>query len=59
MTVHTRVVRPNRLSPAELDAYLAAGWYRIGQTLMTCRFLLFEGTLRSTVWTRTRLDGHA
>lgn len=53
--MHTRVVRPPKLSPEELDAYLDRGWYRIGQTLMTCRFLVFDGVLRSTIWTRTDL----
>ncbi len=53
--MHTRVVRPAILAPHELDSYLSQGWYRIGQTMMTCRFLVFEGELRSTVWTRTRL----
>ena len=47
-----RVVRPETLSGAELDQYLADGWYRIGQTMMTCSAILINGALRSTVWTR-------
>ena len=50
--------QPERLEPAELDAYLASGWYRVGQSLMTCRFLLSHNEVRSTIWTRTRLAGH-
>jgi arginine-tRNA-protein transferase len=54
--MHTRIHRPERFTPDELDGYLARGWYRIGQTLMTCRFVLYEGVLRSAVWTRAPLD---
>ena len=57
--MRTRIVHPERLEPEELDAYLADGWYRICQTLMWCRMIIFEGTLRSVVWTRTRLGGWA
>ena len=55
MTLHTRILRPERILPEELDSYLARGWYRIGQTLMTCRFVLYDGNLRSAVWTRSPL----
>ena len=58
MATHTRIKRPTRLAPAMLDQYLAEGWYRIGQTLMTCRFLMFEDVLRSTIWTRLDLQTH-
>ncbi len=54
----TRVVRLESLSPFELDAYLATGWFRIGQTLMTCRVVLFDGALRTALWTRLPLAGH-
>jgi leucyl-tRNA---protein transferase len=53
--MHTRIIRPERLRPEELDRYLERGWYRIGQTLMTCRFVLYDGVLRSAVWTRSPL----
>jgi len=52
----TQVLHPRHLSREELDAFLARGWYRIGQTLMTCRFLLFNGVLRPVVWTRLPVD---
>ena len=54
----TRVVRLERLAPEELDDYLARGWFRIGQTLMTCRVVLFDGVLRTALWTRLPLAGH-
>ena len=54
--MHTRIHRPERFTPDELDGYLARGWYRIGQTLMTCRFVLYDGVLRSAVWTRAPLS---
>ncbi len=59
MASYTRIERPNQLTPEQLDDYLARGWYRIGQTLMTCRFLVFEDVLRSTIWTRLDLRQHA
>lgn len=52
----TRIQRPQRVSPHELDEVLARGWYRIAQTLMTCRFVVYDGVLRSAVWTRVPLD---
>jgi arginyl-tRNA--protein-N-Asp/Glu arginylyltransferase len=57
LAMRTRIVRPERLEIDQLDAYLADGWYRIGQSMMWCRLIVFEGELRSAVWTRTRLDG--
>ncbi len=53
-----RVLRPARLSPAELDRYLVEGWFRIGQALMSCHAVLFEGVLRSAIWTRLPLADH-
>ncbi len=49
---------PDSLPPADLDAYLNRGWYRIGPRLFTSRYQWSGGVLRSTVWTRSRLDGH-
>jgi leucyl-tRNA---protein transferase len=49
---------PSALAPAELDDYLARGWYRVGASLFTSRYLLSDGELRSTVWTRSRIEGH-
>ncbi len=49
---------PARLTRAELDEYLARGWYRIGSQLITTDFLEWRGQLRSTIWTRLDLRGH-
>ncbi len=56
--MYTRILRPDALAPEELDRYLERGWYRIGQTVMTCRFLLWGGVLRSAIWTRTPLSDY-
>lgn len=53
-----RVLSPGQLSPQELDDHLRRGWFRIGQTLITCRALVAEEELLSTVWTRTDLRGY-
>jgi leucyl-tRNA---protein transferase len=57
--MHVRVVRPEQLSPDDLDDYLARGWFRIGQAMMTCRVVQFDGELRPAIWTRLPLRGHA
>jgi arginyl-tRNA--protein-N-Asp/Glu arginylyltransferase len=54
--MYTRIIRPEQLEPSELDDYLEEGWYRIGQTMMTCRFLMWGHTLRSAIWTRVPLE---
>jgi arginyl-tRNA--protein-N-Asp/Glu arginylyltransferase len=56
--MHVRVVRPDHLSPEDLDDYLAQGWFRIGQALMTCRVVQFDGVLRPAIWTRLPLVDH-
>jgi len=42
----------DHLPPALLDHYLGKGWYRMGQSMFTCRFLMFQGQLYPAVWTR-------
>lgn len=54
--VTTQITRPNQLTPTELDAYLARGWFRIGPTLTTCRYLTLAGDLRSAIWLRYDLE---
>jgi arginyl-tRNA--protein-N-Asp/Glu arginylyltransferase len=49
---------PQHLSPEELDDYLSRGWFRIAQTLMTCRAIMTRYALRSTIWTRADLRGY-
>lgn len=46
---------PESLSPAELDAYLARGWFRMGPTIFTTNFLSFKENLYSAVWLRVDL----
>jgi arginyl-tRNA--protein-N-Asp/Glu arginylyltransferase len=55
--IAARVELPT-LARAELDAYLARGWYRIGRALITTDYLVSEGELCSTIWTRLDLRSH-
>ena len=43
----------------DLDEYLAKGWYRMGNTIFTCQFLLQNRNLFSATWIRLDLDGYA
>ncbi|TVQ91006.1 MAG: hypothetical protein EA397_10955 [Deltaproteobacteria bacterium] len=57
--MHTRIEHPERLSPEDLDDYLSRGWYRIGQAMVTCRFVWdHDRVLRSAIWTRTPVQDH-
>jgi arginine-tRNA-protein transferase len=47
---------PEQLSPGELDAYLAKGWFRMGQTIFTTNFVRFQQEIYSTIWLRILLD---
>ncbi len=49
---------PEILSPEELDAYLAQGWYRMGQTIFTTHFLCFGERFYSALWVRLPLRGY-
>ena len=53
---HSVIEYPDHIEPARLDKLLAAGWYRVGQTMMTCRFILGDGWPVSVVWTRLPLE---
>lgn len=53
----TEIHYPQEIFPEELDDYLAKGWFRMGQTIFTCRFITFEDVLFTTVWLRLSLDG--
>lgn len=50
---------PTSISATELDAYLAQGWYRMGQSIFTCHFLFFNNNLYSPIWVRLPLEGYA
>lgn len=56
--MHTEFVDPEHLSPQELDRWLARGWYRMGQSLFTARYVVFDEVLRAAVWTRLDLQGY-
>lgn len=50
---------PETMLPEELDAYLAKGWYRMGQTIFTTHYLCFGRTFYSAIWVRLALEGHS
>ena len=47
---------PSYINPAELDAYLANGWYRMHETIFTAHFLTHQNELRTAIWLRNRLS---
>ncbi len=49
------VVFPRILAAKELDAYLAEGWFRMGQSVFTTNFLKFHDVLYSALWLRIDL----
>jgi len=49
---------PEVMIPEELDAYLAKGWYRMGQTIFTTHFLCFGRVFYSAIWVRLPLKGY-
>jgi len=51
-------IEPASLTGAELDAYLARGYYRIGRSIITADYLVSDGELMSTIWTRLDLKGY-
>lgn len=52
----TRRVEPDALPGGELDAYLEAGWYRIGQNISFCEFVAMDQGTFGVVWTRVPLE---
>ncbi len=50
-----QVHAPETLDPAQLDAYLEQGWFRMGQTIFTTNFLSFKNHLYSAIWLRVCL----
>lgn len=47
---------PRELDPEHLDAYLAEGWYRMGQSIFTTHFLCFGTDFYSAIWIRLPLQ---
>lgn len=43
---------PLSIRPDELDAYLAAGWFRMNQTIFTTHFLQFNNLFYNAIWLR-------
>lgn len=43
---------PEQLSASELDAYLAKGWYRMGQVIFTTNYIVYEDVLYRVYWLR-------
>ena len=50
-----RLAIPRPIAPEELDACLASGWYRMGQTVFTTDYLCFGHALYRAVWLRVGL----
>jgi leucyl-tRNA---protein transferase len=57
--MYTEKLYLDHLPPTLLDHYLAKGWYRMGQSMFTCRFLMFQGRLYPAVWIRLPLAQYA
>jgi len=53
-----QLLRPEILPPEGLDALLASGWYRMRQSVFTCRYLLGRRGLHTAIWTRLPLRGY-
>jgi arginine-tRNA-protein transferase len=54
--MYSEMNTPDSLPPDVLDAYLARGWYRMGQSVFTSRFVTFYGVLYPTIWVRLPLE---
>jgi len=46
---------PDKLSPAQLDAFLAKGWYRMGQGIFTTNYIIQDGKFFRVYWLRYNL----
>lgn len=49
---------PLKIMPEELDTYLAAGWYRMGQCVFTTDFIERDNIFFETIWLRNRLKNY-
>ncbi len=50
---------PSEVKGPDLDAYLAKGWYRMGQSIFTTHFLCFGSEFYSALWIRADLSTYA
>ncbi len=46
------------LSAAELDDFLAKGWYRIGQHMIYCEYISWKQHISGVIWTRVPLANY-
>jgi len=53
-----QMLHPVSLTPEELDEYLDRGWYRMGQGVFTCGYVMFGGELYSVSWIRLALENY-
>ncbi|HEY9049506.1 MAG TPA: GNAT family N-acetyltransferase [Ohtaekwangia sp.] len=51
-----QVESPESLTPAQLDAYLERGWFRMRQNIFTTNFVHFKNQFYSALWLRVVLD---
>ena len=56
---YAHVHRPATLAHHELDAYLAQGWFRMGQNIFTTNFLNFKEHFYSAIWLRIVLNEYS
>jgi arginine-tRNA-protein transferase len=56
--MHIEMHHPEHLEPEALDRYLERGWYRMVQSVFTCRFVMMGGDLHSALWTRLDLRSY-
>ena len=56
--MHIEMHHPEHLEPEALDRYLEKGWYRMVQSVFTCRFVMMGGDLHSALWTRLDLRSY-
>ncbi len=54
--MYSKSIYPLELSKEALDEYLIKGWFRMGQSLFTTNFLIFNGQLYSVAWLRVGLS---
>lgn len=51
-----QAIELSELTPAQLDSFLAFGWFRIQQTIFTTEVLYFNGESYQPVWLRIDLE---
>ena len=49
---------PENLPPSVLDEYLSRGWFRMRQSVFTCRYVMGSGVLHTAVWIRVNIENY-